>query len=119
MVDQHAEIIRVLALMGLAEDWHVEPNPNGMPDMVILRGRRVSVSVSFLYLDDNPARTYRAAGSDELTIIQNIVNTFCWVSNPPSFWKCFAIMSQPGHIDLTYALGPRNFCELVLAGSQV
>ena len=55
MVDQHAEIIRVLALMGLAEDWHVEPNPNGMPDMVILRGRRVSVSVSFLYLDDNPA----------------------------------------------------------------
>ena len=53
-VDQGAEITRVLALMGLAEDWHVEPDPNGLPDMVILRGRRVSIPVSLPDLGDNP-----------------------------------------------------------------
>ena len=54
MVDQHAEITRVLALMGLAEAWHLEPDPNGIPDMVILRGRKVSLPVSLPDLGDNP-----------------------------------------------------------------
>ena len=30
MIDQRAEIIRVLALMGLAEEWHVESDPNNI-----------------------------------------------------------------------------------------
>ena len=53
-IDQRAEITRVLALMGLAEDWHVEPDPNNSPDMVILRGRKVLVPVSLPNLGDNP-----------------------------------------------------------------
>lgn len=53
-IDQAAEIIRLLALMGLAEEWHVEPDPNGIPDMVILRGRKVLVPVSLPDLGDNP-----------------------------------------------------------------
>ena len=54
MPDQAAEITRVLAQMGLDEKWHVEPDPNGIPDMVILRGRNVLVPVSLPDLGDNP-----------------------------------------------------------------
>ena len=53
-IDQAPEITRVLAQMGLAEEWHVEPDPNGIPDMVILRGRKLLVPVTLPDLDDNP-----------------------------------------------------------------
>jgi len=56
-IDQREEIIRVLVLVGLADDWHVGPDPTDIRDMMILqskRGRKVSVPVSLPDLSDNP-----------------------------------------------------------------
>ena len=56
MIDRREEITRVLVLMGLADDWHVE-HPADVRDVVIIqskRGPRVSVPVSFPDVSDNP-----------------------------------------------------------------
>ena len=64
MIDRREEITRVLVLMGLANDWHVE-RPADVRDVVIIqssRGPKVSVPVSFPDVGDNrddETKTYR------------------------------------------------------------
>ena len=57
MLDQRAEIIRLLELLGIAQDWHVaRPLPGDMRDQVLIQNEarhvNVEVPLSFENIQD-------------------------------------------------------------------